>query len=128
MTMNYSDLPELADVYLEDSYVLNISEEPNKIVFTMEFVLTENHDSYSAPREGEQYCYRDGYLTFTDVSKVEWLTQTLRKFTDAANEEDMGNVDFLTGENGSWHVGGDWGEARIHTRRQPEITFTAESA
>ncbi|PRX49003.1 hypothetical protein B0I33_10335 [Prauserella shujinwangii] len=124
--MNYSDLPELAGVYLEDSYVLGISEEPNRVVFTMEFVLTENHDAYCSPREGEQYCYRNGYLTFTNVIKVEWLDQNFRKFTDAANEEDMGNIDFLANENSSWHVGGDWGEVRIHTRTRPEIILMAK--
>lgn len=121
--MDYFEVPGLATVYLEDSYVLDIVEEPGSFSFTMEFVLTKNHPRYHEPRAGEMYCYERGRLTFTDVSHVEWLERSQQTYTDAAGEQDLGNIDYLKQENDHWHAGGDWGQVRVYTTLPPRATL-----
>ncbi|MEV4596211.1 hypothetical protein AB0K15_02270 [Amycolatopsis sp. NPDC049253] len=38
---NYIDFANLAQVYLEDSYVLAINERPDAVAFTLDLVLTQ---------------------------------------------------------------------------------------
>lgn len=128
MTTHYYDLPDLASVYLEDSFVLDIIEEPGELKFRLEAVLTEHHPNYTHPKPGEQYCYADAWLTFPDVTRTDWEHRTTQRFTDASGEEDLGNIDFLERPDDHWHIGGDWGEARVHTPANPQLTFTDPTA
>ncbi|WP_243793883.1 hypothetical protein [Saccharopolyspora gloriosae] len=123
MTKHYSDVADLAAVYLEDSFVLDIVKEPGQIKFRVEAVLTEQHPQYSAPKSGEQYCYADAWLTFPDVSDIEWQQRSAQAFTDASDEEDLGNIDYLERDGEHWSIGGDWGEAHIHTNVDPVLTI-----
>lgn len=125
--MNYYELPEFTGVYLEDSYVLGIDEPPQALIFRVEFVLTESHPDYRPPREGEQYCYVAGSLTFEHPDKIEWLERSQQVYTDASGEEDLGNIDFLVSEDGRWRAGGDWGEVVVHAPRPPRLVLDAES-
>jgi hypothetical protein len=69
--VNYSELPGLDGVYLEDSFVLGIGETSNQLVFDLDAVLTPSHPSYAPPHPGEQYCYRRGELLFrTDKGQL----------------------------------------------------------
>lgn len=65
--IDYTEFSGLADIYLEDSYVLEILEEPGKLTFKLDAVLTPEDPAYQPPRPGEQYCYRTGRLVFTDA-------------------------------------------------------------
>ncbi len=56
----YTELPGLADVYLEDSYVLGIEARPAELRFLLDLVLTPSHEQYRPPLPGEQHCYRKG--------------------------------------------------------------------
>lgn len=123
MTMNYDDLPDLAGIYLEDSYVLDITENPGTLTFRMELVLTERHPSYHPPQPGEQYCYARGSLRFEDATGIEWLERSPHVYTDAGGEEDLGNIDHLTSEDGRWRAGGDWGSVVVHTTRPPRVSL-----
>ena len=53
--MNYSEINELKDIYLEDSYVLKILESRNEIIFELDAVLTQNHPAYDFPKLDEKY-------------------------------------------------------------------------
>jgi len=121
---DYSTIAVLSAVYLEDSYVVDIVDELPLFKFKIEAVLTRDHPSYRAPGSGEQYCYAAGWLVFRDVSRVEWERQSPRTYTDAAGEEDRGNIDFLKLDGDHWYAGGDWGEARIFTTATPQLTLT----
>lgn len=121
MTRDYTEYPALSGVYLEDSYVLAISELPNEFRFSLEAVLTPESPSYRDPLPGEQYCYTRGQLIFPDVSRTEWISKSLREYTDAAGEEDLGNIDTLTNDSGAYTAEGDWGKVRIWTDKDPEF-------
>lgn len=111
--MNYYQIPELSDVYLEDSYVLAIHEYDDRVVFDLDIVLREGHPSYEQPHDGEPYCYRKASLCFLGVSSVEWMQKHFIQFADAAGEVDYGNIDSFTKDGDYYLLEGDWGNVRI---------------
>ncbi|WP_222718992.1 hypothetical protein [Actinokineospora xionganensis] len=125
MTMtNYTDVAALSGVYLEDSYILAIDDTPGALRFKGEFVLIEHHPAYRAPTPGEQYCYADGWLVIPNTTRVEWNRRSTQHFTDAAGEEDLGNIDYLHRVDDHWLIGGDWGEVRAYTTDDPRLVLT----
>ncbi|MPY78014.1 MAG: hypothetical protein GEV04_05860 [Actinophytocola sp.] len=83
--------------------------------------MTEAHERYREPRQGEQYCYVTGALVFDAPDVIDWLSRNAHVHTDAAGEEDLGNIDYLVNEDGHWRAGGDWGEVVVDTTRPPRI-------
>jgi hypothetical protein len=121
--IDYSDFPGLAGVYLEDSFVLDISESSEQIVFHLDAVLTPDHPAYHSPRPGEHYCYEKGDLTFPDVTGIVWLKRSSSRYTDASGEEDLGNIDILRIDGDAFFAEGDWGAVRI-SGAQPRFELT----
>jgi hypothetical protein len=120
---NYTALSTLSNVYLEDSYVLGITDQPGELKFRLEAVLTENHPAYRPPRPSEQYCYATGWLIIPNVTRMEWEHRSTQRFIDATGEEDLGNIDYLNREHDHWHIGGDWGEVRVYTTDNPQLVL-----
>lgn len=110
--VHYAKLPGLKDVYLEDSYVLSIVDEPGTFKLTLQVVLTEAHPSYERPVLA-RYAYRLAVLEFRDVVRVTWARRSKRKYRDADGRVDYGNVDVFYRERGAddevYHLEGDWG-------------------
>lgn len=113
--IDYTKFPGLSGVYLEDSYVLEIIEEPARLSFKLDAVLTPESPAYRDPKPGEQYCYAAGRLTFPALVSVHWIKRTNQKFTDATGEQDLGNIDVLRRDADSYVAEGDWGEVHIHS-------------
>ena len=59
---DYTDYPGLAGVYLEDSYVLSIHQDPDRTNFLLEAVLTSESPAYHDPPQGDRYCFARGNL------------------------------------------------------------------
>jgi len=104
--VNYSELPGLDRLYLEDSFVLAIDEAPDRLAFDLDAVLTPRHPSYIAPRPGEQHCYRRGELRF-HAPKVNWLARSQARFHDVSGAEDLGNIDVFTADGNHYYLEGD---------------------
>lgn len=113
--IDYTALPSLAGVYLEHSYVLEIIESLDRLIFDLDAVLTPEHAAYHPPRPGEQYCYAHARLVFSYVEHIEWVTRSAFRFTDATGEVDLGNIDALTVDGNLFVVEGDWGMVRIQS-------------
>jgi len=103
----------LSNLYLEDSYVLNIAEKESSINFDMEFVLTEEHELYQSPKKNEQYCYSRGQLNFLDCSSTSLQLSNNLTSIDADGEQDIGNIDFFVNSNGNYLLEGDWGNLKV---------------
>jgi len=123
MRSNASSLPFLKGLYLEDSYVLAIVDEPGRFAFKLDAVLTPENLAYKPPKINEQYCYHHGDLIFDEVTAVDWLERSFQKSIDASGEEDLGNIDSLTFEGGAFLLEGDWGVVKIWCRRQPRFVL-----
>lgn len=111
--IDYEQFPGLDGFYLEDSFILNITETPSTLNFSLDAVLTPEHPAYGPPRPGEHHCYRPAELLFIDLSKIEWLHRPHRSFTDATGAEDLGNIDALVAGASSVLLEGDWGRVRV---------------
>ncbi|BAN46029.1 hypothetical protein [Metapseudomonas resinovorans] len=111
--MNYYELSSLNNIYLEDSYVLEIEEKENTLIFKLEAVLTENNPSYTPPRAGEQYCYSKATLGFYGIHLIKWLERNRKEFPDKTEKNDYGNIDIFRIEDGTYILSGDWGVVEI---------------
>nr|WP_296775877.1 hypothetical protein [Rhodococcus sp. (in: high G+C Gram-positive bacteria)] len=120
---HYMRLPGLAGIYLEDSYVLSISEAPGELTFALDAVLTATNARYHPPKPDEQYCYAPGRLVFEGVTEVIWLRRFTQEYTDATGAADLGNIDSLVFERGWYRVEGDWGSVELQSSCEPEFRF-----
>jgi len=102
----YQDFAGFENVYLEDSYVLDIRIKPYVVEFFLLVVLTEQHPLYGTPPATEQYCYRQALLQFTNVERVTWIMKSLVQYTDAEGNVDYGNIDEFFGMVSArvWHI------------------------
>ncbi|MGW4482134.1 hypothetical protein [Rhodococcus triatomae] len=124
MTIHYSAVPGLGEVYLEDSYVLSITERPHQFTFALDLVLRPGHPQYHPPHPDERYCYAAARLVFDGVAEVTWLTRVGTGFPDASGEADLGNIDSLTTFGDGWYVAdGDWGRVRICCSVAPRLVI-----
>ncbi|WP_236573715.1 hypothetical protein [Nocardia caishijiensis] len=119
-------MPELGDLYLEDSYVVGIFEDSSEVRFSLEAVVRPGSPYYRDPRPGEQYCYRNGDLVFGNIRNVHWITRSPHAYRDATGTEDLGNIDCLIERNGVYDVEGDWGRVEITSARDPRFEIAAE--
>lgn len=110
--IDYEQFPGLDGFYLEDSFVLAITETPSTLTLTLDAVLTPEHPAYRPPRLGEHHRYRSAELLFIDCSTIEWLHRPHRFFTDATGAKDLGNIDALVAGADSVLLEGDWGGVR----------------
>lgn len=114
---------DLACLWLEESYVLAITERCGAVEFTLEAVLTSGHPAYRSPAPDEQYCYRRAQLTVTGAGRPRLRLSGARPTPDPAGEPDLGNIDSLHRVNSkgpdSWAMQGDWGDLEVI---EPRIT------
>lgn len=110
---SYYDWEGFADIYLEDSFVLDICESPNEISFIVEAVLTENHPLYTSPENDERYCYKKGKIVFQELKSAKWISRNEAPFTDVSGEKDYGNIDVFELSNDKYSLSGDWGELEV---------------
>ncbi|MFD2206214.1 hypothetical protein [Kiloniella antarctica] len=109
----YYTLKGFGDIYLEDSYLLNIEKSKSQISFTTEIVLLESHPSYHPPKTGEQYCYKLGKILFEDLKSLNWLVKDLKFTVDINGSKDLGNIDVFTYTSDEYYLEGGWGEVKI---------------
>jgi hypothetical protein len=105
----YTDLPGLAEIVLEESYVLDIKAEPGAVTFDMEFALTPQHPAYSPPPSSEIECFRRGTLRLVGVRRLTWTEQGRPPAVDASGEKDWGHVDSFDWDEGRFVLAGDFG-------------------
>jgi hypothetical protein len=104
----------LAEVYLEDSWVLGIRIHQNSVIFRLEAVLTAGHQLYRPPSCGNQHCYRRASMTVRSDRPLSLRRSGQPPALDASGEVDLGNIDTLVRVAGTapdvWQLNGDWGE------------------
>lgn len=116
---DYTKIPDLAAIYLEDSWLLAIHETADSIVFLLDAVLLETHPAFTTPQPDEQYCYRHGQLLFTHHSGAEWITRTNDIAHDATGKPDHGNIDIFRKTTGGYYLEGQFGKVQITTDSSP---------
>ncbi|GIU52347.1 hypothetical protein TUM4438_44850 [Shewanella sairae] len=120
---NYFEIEGLKNIYLEDSYVIDIKETESGIIFDMEFVLKPAHSCYSEPLSNEQYCYKDGTIEFIGCSSINWISRSKQVFTDRNKNVDHGNIDSFFRKGAVNHLEGDWGIVEF-TNSERDLVIT----
>lgn len=115
---NYFEWNDFSNIYFEDSFVLEINESSNDIVFRVDFVLKENHPLFKLPEINEHYCYHKGALIFSEVVNKCWVSRSDHIYSDANDDEDLGNIDvFEKTDDRTYRLSGDWGEVIVTSAR-----------
>ncbi len=122
---NYTLIPSLSKVVLEESWVLGIEARPGILTFTLDMVLTDKHPRYHPPRPGNQFCYLTGTVKFVGATALTWLNQGARPSRDANSELDYGNIDALVFEGDHYQLEGSWGEIVV-VATELEVTYDDE--
>ena len=110
--MDYTHLPGLSDIFLEESWVLNVEVGPGYVCFVIEAVLTDSHPMYEPCHPGEQFYYRKSTWKFCVVRSVAW-TMGSKPAVDASGELDYGHIDEVIIEHPAYTIIGDLGEMKI---------------
>lgn len=117
----YFEFPGFDQLYLEDSFILDVIARPGSVVFVAEIVLREEHPGYRPPRSSEKYCYRRGRITFGGVGRLTWLRGDVVPARDATGETDFGGFDEFGLDGRTYILSGDFG-----TLQMEAATCTAE--
>lgn len=103
----------IANVSLEDSYVLGVAVTQGLVAVDLDAVLLESHPQYSPPLPREAFCFRRGQLLFTGTESVEWKMATARPAVDASGEVDWGGVDQFELTQKGFAIAGDFGQLLV---------------
>jgi hypothetical protein len=92
----HEQFQDLAGVFLEDSWVLEVKPSAHGVSLRLEVVLTADHPHYAPPRAGEQHCYRNGCFELRSAEPLDIELSGAPPSVDAASESDLGHVDYFT--------------------------------
>ena len=116
---------DLTYVYLEDSWILDVTPTEYALRFVIEAVLTPEHAEYHPAKPGEQHCYRAGILMISSAQPISFEGSGAPPAIDASGEVDYGNIDTFTGIDwdgtAAWELTGGWGRAIV---KQPTVVLT----
>lgn len=119
--LNYWEFNGFENVYLEDSYVLDIHASTS-VEICIEAVLTENHFLYAQPLAGEQYCYRQMTIKFAHPHTYNLVLQNINPIPDPDGSVDYGNIDEFFSDDGKYYLRGEWGE--LTTVSEPPLLYS----
>lgn len=111
--MKYTEIQQFADLFFEDSYVLDIIEIDNSLTFVLDLVLCPGHQAYTQPKPGEAHCYKLAKMIFLSTHQVIWQKREFNRFADKSGEEDIGNIDAFDFDGTFYNLEGDWGRVSI---------------
>jgi hypothetical protein len=74
--INYYELSGLENIYIEDSYVLDIDIIDTSAHFLLDLVITKNHPKYQLLLSVKQYCYKKALLKFNQSKEANWIEKS----------------------------------------------------
>jgi len=120
--------PELENVVLQESYVLDISRTEKGVAFLMEFLLENGQTPV-------------GRLVFPDVEAEEWQTPkgdseslnhliafAQRYYGDPDEQPDMGTINSILYDSECWVLSGDWGSCRLRSHSPPKVVVDEDAS
>ncbi len=114
--LQYYELTGLEQIYLEDSYVLDIVISRESISFIVDAVLKKHHPEYQKPPPDKQYCYRLGEIKFPNPINIDWLERNNTPNVDIDGGLDFGNIDLFSKRGDTYDLVGGWGHVKISSR------------
>jgi hypothetical protein len=106
---NISD-PRFKGIDFERSYLTGVIYDDESLALEMDFNLTELHPDYAAPEEGEEGCYRGGYIRFADIDD---LQIDKAREDDDSKGQDYSIVYSVTGDGRTFEFSCGWGQIKV---------------
>ena len=95
--------------------MLGIIAHGRDLRLQMLFALTTDHPEYKTSKPDEQHCYREGYLTITRPTVVEWRAGTPMLSTDADGTFDFGGIELYRSGETRFRIVTAWFDAAVET-------------
>ena len=115
MTMNWTELEIFKGIDLNDSFVLNWSQEGSRLTIDIEASIWPESKYYSEPKKNEYTCYKKAVLSFIGVESIQGLKpiDAAHSTTDLDGTMDYGNIDSLHSTPNGFEVKGAFGSVKI---------------
>ena len=116
-------LNSMEGIDLQDSFVLDWSENNSELIFQIEASVWPTSKHYVEPKESEYTCYKKASIKFFDFETISGLKSKSEviQSSDAAGELDYGNVASFSATSSGFSINGDFGNVLI---TGGEVVFT----
>ena len=107
--MNQISDPRFQGIDFARSYLLGVIYDDESLTLELDFNLTDAHRNYSAPQDGEEGCFRGGYIRFADIEDLQ---------IDKARAADGDAPDYsviysVAGDGNKFEFSCGWGEIKV---------------
>lgn len=115
MSMDWNHIEIFKGIDLNDSFVLNWSEESDQLQFNLEASIWPESKYYTEPENGEYTCYRKATIMFKCVQSITGLKpmESALSSADLNGTIDFGNIETLSQTENGYHISGDFGSVNI---------------
>jgi len=104
--------PRFKGIDFERSYLLGVIYDDESLTLEMDFRLTEAHPEYVAPQDGDEGCYRGGFIRFADIEDL----QIDKARADEREEVDYSVIYSVSGDGSNFEFSCGWGEIKVAAR------------
>lgn len=105
--------PRFDGIDFERSFLLGVIYDDESLTLEMEFNLTERHPRYAMPGDGENGCYRGGYVRFAEI---EDLQIDKAPVPDGEEQGDYSVIYSVSGEGERLSISTGWGDVKVSAR------------
>ncbi len=102
--------PKFEGIEFDKSYVLGVIYDDESLTLELDFRLAPSHPGYAPPAEGQDGCYRQGYIRFADI---EDLQIDKAKGPDGGEVEDYSTIYSVSGDRENFAFSCGWGEIKV---------------
>ncbi|WP_284125240.1 hypothetical protein [Parerythrobacter aestuarii] len=110
--------PKLEKINLDKSYILGVIYDDESLTLEMDFRLEADHPEFKAPEAGQDGCYRQGFVRFSDMDDLR-----LRKTkVEEGKNVDLSIINAATIDADYAFIDSGWGEIEL-TAQSIQIAF-----
>ena len=91
------------------SYLTGVIYDDESLSLELDFYLTQGHPRYVAPEQGEEGCFRGGYIRFGDIDDL----QIDKAKPVEGQEEDYSIIYSAAGDGQHFEFSTGWGEIKV---------------
>jgi hypothetical protein len=112
MNMSTISDPRFKGIDFERSFLLGVIYDDESLTLEMDFRLTEAHPEYVSPPEGEEGCFRGGFIRFADIDDL----QIDKAKADEGKPADYSVIYAVSGDGKNFEFSCGWGEIKVSAR------------
>jgi hypothetical protein len=104
--------PRFKGIDFERSFLLGVIYDDESLTLEMDFRLAELHPEYVAPQDGDDGCFRGGFIRFADIDDL----QIDKARTDQSENADYSVIYSVSGDGKNFEFSCGWGEIKVSAR------------